>query len=304
MTASSLPHLATFVSAAESCSFTATARAMGVSQAAISQRIQQLEGVLRVSLFRREGGRLSLTEAGRTLCTYAREILRLHDEVSGKLRGSVEPECVSGELELAASSVPGEHLLPRALTEFRQRYPKIKVRLSVSDTVCVVQSVAERKVPIGFVGAKLERACLTYQPFAKDRIVVAVPADHPWGRRRSVPLQSLMKATFIQREKGSATRQTFETCLREAGQSPSDLRVTLELGSNEAIKEAILRGAGVAMVSEGVIEKEIRDGSLHSLTVKGLSLQREFYVVRNKDLEVSRNVALFVEHVTRFSRPS
>src|SRR4051812_36325146 len=105
-----LPHLATFASAAELCSFTQTAKALGLTQAAVSQRIAALEHLLGVSLFHRQGGKISLTEAGKRLYPFTQRIFALHQEARQEVAGQETP--LAGELSLAASSIPGEHLLP------------------------------------------------------------------------------------------------------------------------------------------------------------------------------------------------
>jgi DNA-binding transcriptional LysR family regulator len=116
-----LPHLETFARAAELSSFTACARALGLTQAAVSQRIAALEQELGVSLFRRQGGRVLLTDEGRRLHGYAQRIRELHRQARQEVSGKPVP--LTGELSLAASSVPGEHLLPELLAAFRQRSP-------------------------------------------------------------------------------------------------------------------------------------------------------------------------------------
>src|SRR5215213_7290703 len=125
-----LPHLETFVEAAERGSFTAAARQLGVSQAAVSQRVQQLESELRTPLFRRAGGGVTLTDAGRRLHDHARRILDLTAAAWADLTGT--PPVVGGDLILAASSIPGHHLLPPALAAYRARHPEVQVRMSVS----------------------------------------------------------------------------------------------------------------------------------------------------------------------------
>src|SRR5690349_10125538 len=120
-----LPHLETFAQAAELSSFTAAARALGLTQAAISQRISFLEKTLGTSLFRRKGGRVLLTEAGRGLYPFVQRILLLHQEARQQITRQKAPP--RSDLHLAASSIPGEHLLPTILSGFRQRYPHIQV---------------------------------------------------------------------------------------------------------------------------------------------------------------------------------
>src|SRR5262249_37893424 len=141
MTAAALPHLETFVEAAERGSFTAAARVLRITQAAVSQRIQQLEAEVKVALFHRVGGRIGLTDAGRLLHSFAQRIRALEGEARAALKG-IKPN-VTGELIIAASTVPGEHLLPPILTAFRRKFPLIKLVVRVSDTDTVVRDVRQ-----------------------------------------------------------------------------------------------------------------------------------------------------------------
>src|SRR5439155_21263159 len=124
-----LPNLETFAKAAELSSFTAAARALGLTQAAVSQRIQALEQMLKGHLFHRQGGHVLLTDAGRRLYGYAQRILALHREATNDITGRDTP--LTGELTLAASSVPGEHLLPALLASFQERHAHVQVRATV-----------------------------------------------------------------------------------------------------------------------------------------------------------------------------
>src|SRR6516162_1757028 len=154
MAADQLPHLETFVKAAELSSFTAAARVLGLTQAAVSQRIQALEGALDVSLFQRRAGRVALTEAGQRLYTYAERILALHREAIQEIAGHKSP--LTGELSLAASSIPGEHLLPELLATFGARYPHVQVRATVTDSQSVLRQVEYGEANLGLVGGKMD----------------------------------------------------------------------------------------------------------------------------------------------------
>src|SRR5262245_33574956 len=153
-----LPHLSTFARAAERGSFTAAAAEMGITQAAVSQRIATLEGELRVSLFDRRAGRISLTEAGQRLYQFARQILDLHEEARTDLGGFHPP--VSGDLPIAASSVPGECYLPALLSGFHARHPQVHVRATVSDSGSVIKDVEKGRATLGLVGQKAEKPAL------------------------------------------------------------------------------------------------------------------------------------------------
>jgi DNA-binding transcriptional LysR family regulator len=294
MTAAVLPHLETFVEAAERGSFTAAARALRVTQAAVSQRIHQLEAAVKVTLFHRDGGHMKLTDAGRLLHSVAQRILALHAEARAGLKG-VKP-IATGELVIAASTVPGDHLLPPILAAFRRKFPLIKIVVRVSDTDSVLRAVRRGQAHLGAVGARPDDPGLEYRPFAREELVLVVAADHAWRRRRAVSFEHLRGQPLIQREAGSGSRQCFEEALRAAGHSASDLAVSMELGSNEAIKEAVAQGAGVAVLSSRVVQKEVGQGTLHQLKLKGLTLDREFYFVRDGKRALPATAQLFLIH--------
>jgi LysR family transcriptional regulator, low CO2-responsive transcriptional regulator len=274
-----LPHLETFSKAAELGSFTGAARALGVTQAAVSQRIHALERALGVPLFQRRGGRVLPTEAGRTLYDYAQKILALHDEARREVAG--HEARVGGELLLAASSIPGEHLLPALLSQFGRKYPHVRVHASVSDSLAVIRQVERGEVSLGMVGRKADSPHLGFRHLASDRMMLIVPPGHDWGRRKRVSVEQLCGPPLILREVGSGLRHCFEKSLERAGLSPADLRVVLELGSNEAIKGAVLQGVGLAILSVYAVRKELRSGLLHALEVRGMRCDRDMYIVRD-----------------------
>lgn len=293
MNGATLPNLETFCQAAEASSFTAAAQTLGLTQAAVSQRIQALEKNLGVPLFRREGGRVLLTEAGQRLYRYAQQIIALHNEARQAISGQKTP--VTGELILAASSVPGERLLPEVLSTFRTRYPHIQVKAGVSDSVAVLDSVEHGQAHLGLVGRKDERPHLEFRSIACDKMVLVVPAGHAWVERRRVSLKELFEAPLILREPGSGSRWCLEQGIAAAGKSAKDLNVALELGSNEAIKDAVRRGMGLAVLSTQSIEKEEREGTLHGLAVSGLSLARELFVIWDRRRVLPIPARLFLD---------
>jgi DNA-binding transcriptional LysR family regulator len=288
-----LPHLETFARAAELSSFTAAARALSLTQAAVSQRIQALEHVLKGPLFHRQGGHVLLTEAGHRLYAFAQRILTLHREAIQEISGQKAP--LTGELTLAASSVPGEHLLPDFLAVYQEKHPHIQVRASVTDSQQVLQQIEQGQVHLGLVGSKRDSPHLEFRCFARDTLALIVPANHPWARRKRVALAQFVQQPLIMRETGSGSRSCFEQALMLAGKSLHDLRITLELGSNEAIKEAVLRGMGVAVLSTRTIQKEILTGQLHALQVTSLPLTREMFVTWDRRRVLSIPARLFLD---------
>jgi DNA-binding transcriptional LysR family regulator len=292
-----LPHLGTFSKAAELSSFTAAAKCLGLTQAAVSQRIQALEKMLDVPLFRRQGGRVLLTEAGQRLYDYAQRILALDDEARQELAGQKKPP-ISGSLALGASTIPGEHLLPALLSIFHERFPRIGVKAEISDSMKVIAQVERGLVSLGLVGSKTDSPHLEFRHFATDRMVLVVPPDHAWTRRKAVSFRQLCQQPLVLREAGSGLRHCFEKELARLGKSLADLQVAVELGSNEAIKEAVLRGLGLAVLSSYAVEEEVRAAKLVALKVANLHCDREMFVVWDRRRVLSapaRAFRLFLE---------
>ena len=133
---------------------------------------------------------------------------------------------------------------------------------------------------LGFVGFKGEDRRLSFQRIWKDQMVVAVPKSHPWGRLKAIDLKDLSNEGFISREGGSGTLRSFRKLLSRKGQEPEKLlHVIMELGSTEAVKEALIAGLGVSILSRTSIQREIEDGLLKEVPIRGLKLERDFYQV-------------------------
>jgi DNA-binding transcriptional LysR family regulator len=288
-----LPYLETFSKAAELNSFTGAAKALRLTQAAVSQRIQALERALDTPLFERHGGRVLPTTAGQKLYSYAQRILDLHRQARREVVGHATP--LTGELFLAASSIPGEHLLPALLSDFHKKYPHIKIHASVSDSMAVLAQIESGDVSIGLVGRKVDNRNLVFRYLASDRMMLVVPPHHPLRKRKNVTVRDMLRYPLILREAGSGIRHFFEKALESAHYSTNDVNVAVELGSNEAIKEAVLHGDGVAILSTLAIQKENNAGRLHGLAIKDLDCEREMFVVQDTRRVLPLPARLFLD---------
>src|SRR3990172_4956233 len=251
-----------------------------MTQAAVSQHVHTLERELGVSLFRRHGGRVELTDAGRCLYEYAQRILALHAEARQALGQATEQ--ITGELRIAASTIPAEHFLMGLLAEFRKVHPQVHVVADVGDSATVVTAVEHGKVTLGIAGRRLAAPWAEYQLFATDRLVLVVPTDHPWKKPRRISVEQLRTEPIILREPGSGTRACLERALASRNLTLADLNVCLEVGSNEAVKDAVFRRLGVAVLSIRVVQPELSAGRLHEVPIEGLDLTRELYIVTDR----------------------
>ena len=277
-----LPYLQTFVKVADSNSFTAAANELGLTQAAISQRIQVLETRLNTVLFERgKGGRISITASGQSLYEFAQQILDLNRQAISSITG--KRAAAVGELLLSCSSVPGQYILPELLTPFRQKFPDIRVRASITDSQTVLDKMERGKTHLGIVGMRVEHPTLRFEAFAKDDMAVLVPPDHELvgtgNSPKSVSVNRLLDYPFVVREPGSGSRRCLEEALQQQGFSLNDLNVALELGNNEAIKQAVLQGVGITALSCRCAAEELATGKLVAIKAKKLNLSRVIYFV-------------------------
>jgi DNA-binding transcriptional LysR family regulator len=230
-----------------------------------------------------------LTEAGQLVADYGVRILRLteqlHEGVSG-LKG-----LTSGRLVVGAGQTPGDYVLPAMLGAFQRQYPGISVELQIADTRRVVEWLLRHTYDLGFIGDRVEHENLELEPFLEDRVVLFVAPQHRLARQREVSLEEVVAGGLLVREPGSATRAAGERALRAAGMVP---RFAMELGSNEAVKRAVLAGFGVGLLSTYALEVEQLAGLLTVLTVPAFDGRRQLYIARNREVPLTAAQAAFL----------
>ncbi len=280
---------------AELGSFTLAAEALFLSQPTVTAHIQALEKALGTRLFDRLGRRVVLTPAGEVLYQYARKMLALREQAKESLR---RLDGLKGDLHLAASTLPGEYLLPRILPFLLREAPSSKISLKVSDSLEAIRTVEQNEAEVGIVGMKKEGDKLQFRPLFKDRIILAAPRSHPFAGQQ-VEWKELCQEGILTREAGSGTRRVFERALRQKGFNPADLRRTVELGSTTAVKEAIRAGLGIGMISDVALGDELGRTVLE-VRLRGLGeVQRTFYLVTRRGRTLTPLAQRFVELVSK-----
>ncbi len=289
MTELTLRQLEMFCTVARLGSFTRAAEAGNVGQPAVSQHVAALERLLGVPLVVRVGRGVRLTEAGQLVADYGARIVRLtqqlHEGIGG-LKG-----LATGRLVVGAGQTPGDYILPAMLGAFQRQYPGISIELEIADTRRVVEWLLRHTYDLGFIGDRVEHPDLALEPFVEDRVVLFTAPRHPLTRRREVALAEVIAAGLIVREPGSATRATGERALRAAGLEP---RFAMELGSNEAVKRAVLAGLGVGLLSRYALEVEARAGLLSVLPVPAFEGRRWLYIARNREAPLTSAQVAFL----------
>jgi DNA-binding transcriptional LysR family regulator len=273
--------LKVFCTVAETKSFSKTSEIIHLTQPAVSLQIQALEEKYETKLFDRSSSKVNLTPAGEVLYKYAKDILALYasaEKVISEMTGLVK-----GSITIGAGSTIGNYLLPRVITDFRKAHPKIKVHLLIGNMQKVIELLNSGNINIGFVEGDVKRHKMFSEKLVSDELLVIVPHHHQWAQRKEISATELIGEPFIFREAGSSTRQTIEKFLSKHGITTQEMKVSMVLGSTEAIKDAVENGLGISIISQWAARKENKYGTLHLINLK------EEKIVRNFSLLIYKN---------------
>jgi DNA-binding transcriptional LysR family regulator len=282
----------------EERSFSRAAKRMHLTQPSLTKHIRNMEEALGTKVVNRASRNLALTPEGKVLYDYARRIVRLRDEARERVLRLRETE--SGDILIAASTIPATYILPYAIAGFRKKHPRIRTTVRTADSSDVIETVLDNGAEIGFVGKKPSGGKLIAEELWKDRLVLAVPAGHSWAKRRSIRVAELSGAPFVIREKGSGTREALEECLRETG-GPGlpHLNIAAELGSSEAVKEAVIAGLGISVISVHAIRRELKSNILTALAIEGCPIERSFYLIYRRQFDLMAHHKIFIEFIRK-----
>jgi len=275
-----LHRLDLFLAVLDSGGMARAAQARRLSQPAVSEHVRGLEAFFGVRLFERAGRGVRPTAAARLLEPFVRQALGLltsAEHAAVELRG-----LRMGAVAVGASTTPGTYLLPAVLGRFHAAHPGIALTLRIGDTREIEQWVAGGAVELGVIGAAPIRAGLAAEPWVKDELVAIVARRHPLARRRSIRAAVLARDPFISREEGSSTRGIAEQLFGELGVR---LRPAMELGSTEAVREAVAAGLGVSVVSRHAVRPG--DPRVIALRFHGRRWVRDLLVIRRRGAPLS-----------------
>ena len=272
-----LEHLRTLVSIVEHGSLSAAARAKHISQPAVTKQVQRMEAEMGLPLLLRGPKRqVKPTPAGQHVLVFAQETLARFDALERELAALKTVE--QGTLSLAASTIPGEYLLPGLLAAFRDEYPQVEVKMTISDTADVATRLLAHEVDVGVIGATIKRPGLHLERMVGDQVVLAVPVGHPFAGQKRVAVEDLRDQPLILREEGSGTRRSVEAALAAAGADLPQGSVVLLLGSTQAILQAVAQGLGLGFVSARASAQAQADGHLACVRLEGVDLRRDLYL--------------------------
>jgi len=286
-----LHQLKVFEATARHGSFTRAAEELFLTQPTVSMQVKQLTKAVGLPLFEQVGKRLYLTDAGRELFSTCQEIFNQLDQLEMKVADMKGMK--QGHLRLAVITTT-KYFMPRLLGPFCKKYPGIDVSLAVTNHERVIERLANNQDDLYVMSQLPDHIDIKAHPFLENPLVVMAPREHPLVKEKNISLKRLTEETFIMREPGSGTRRAFQNLLDAQGLS---VRVRLELGSNETIKQAIAGGLGLAVLSRHTLTLEGTTGELAILDVEGFPIHREWYVVYLAGKQLSVVASTFLEYL-------
>lgn len=285
--------LEVFCKVVELKSFTKTAEAVLLSQPTVSEHIRTLESELDQKLVDRLGRQVQPTPVGRLLYSYATKILRLHNETLQaveQFRGNL-----SGRIAMGASTIPGTYILPKLISAFCRKHTDIKASVNISGSRNIARKVIEGEFDLGIIGAVWNERGLEFTSLYTDQLIIALPPDHHHAGRKTLTIDELLQEDFILREQGSGTRKTFAQIIEQLGFKENSIREIATFGSTAAIREAVMAGIGISILSHRSVAGDVATGKLATARLKGTTMDRTFHLIRRKNREMPPVAAAFTQ---------
>ena len=293
-----LKHLISYATVVRLGSFSRAAEELYIAQPTISLHIRQLEEELGTKLLVRTTKSIEMTEKGREVYECAVSILQLRDRIAEK--------CSGGErriIRLGASTIPSAYILPEVLPAYVKIHPETYFTIDQGDSRSVTEKVGEGLADIGVVGMKPASSDITAEPFCEDSVVIITPVREPFltmKEQHSATLEKLFEQPVILREKGSGSLKAADTFLANAGYSGSDLHVAARTNDPEAIKNLVVSGLGISMISSKAAEDYSRENRLLVFSFPEISSRRQFYILKRKKTVLPECVRDFVQYLRQF----
>jgi DNA-binding transcriptional LysR family regulator len=270
-----LNHLRVFRSVCETNSITEAARQLHISQPAASKQLAELEAHIGVVLVERLPRGVRLTAAGEVLGRHARRLFQEEKAAEAALAALLGLEL--GQLSVAASTTIGSYIVPTVFGDLHAAHPNVKLELEIGNASRVEELVLGGQFDLGLSEGSVVSEHLHVEVFAHDQMWLIAAPSHPLATARApVPLRALEELPFLMRERGSGTREVVEAALEQRG---VHVVPAMTLGSTEAIKTAVAKGLGVALVSSLTLDLELQSDRLRVIELAGSSIQRALHLV-------------------------
>ena len=293
-----LKQLESFTLIIESRSFSQAAKKLFLTQPTISSHIALLEKELNTQLLVRTTKDVHPTEEGKKLYTYAKQILNIQNMIFQEFNIKSEE---SNLLTLGASTIPEQYILPEVLPKYIRKN-KSELKILQGDSSQVIDKIINKEIEVGLVGTEIENSSLIFEPFFRDKLVVITPVNDKYIKMKEdgFRVSDLLKEPIIMREKGSGTRKEIKEFLKAHNFDINNLNVIATLNSIEAIKKSVQNNMGISIVSNLAVEDFAKDNKVLVFEFKEMDMYRNLYIVRNKEMYMSKCALKFIRFVREF----
>lgn len=272
--------LDTYCKVVEEGSISEVAKRKYISQPAITRQIRQLEEAYNTLLFNRDKGKLIVTKEGKELYNLFKEIVYKYKLSFERLENLKDER--EHHLSIGSSFTIGEYVLPNLLGKFKYYNPTVEINLIVNSTPKIIKKLEGDEIGLALVEGEVKNSNLIARKFLEDELVVICSIHHEkWGGIDKIDLEELLNEKLIWREKKSSTRKWLEKRLFQH-KKLDKCNIYMELGSNQAIKNAVEHNLGVAIMSNLAVEHELESSMLKKLRIRNLNLKRSLWVVKKK----------------------
>lgn len=281
--------LKTFVTLSEVKNFTKTAEILLMSQPTVSLHIKNLEKEFQTQLFQRSPKFLKITPTGEILLDRAKQMIRIYEQTKKDIME--HHHAIRGELKIGASFTIGEYILPSLLADLKAEYPELILQIVIGNTEEIIKYVKFLQVDIGLIEGKTDDKDISVSPFMKDELVIVASSNHELVQKNMISIADLQNQDWISREAGSGTGEYLHHFMSSNGLKVKSL---LTISSNQGIKETVINGLGLSLISKSVIERDMKLGEIVILNLENQTFNRTFSYIFSPIMEEKGNVEVFI----------
>lgn len=286
-------HLEIFIAVADYGKMSLAAEKLFISQPSVSQAISDIETYYGVKLFERLSKKLYITESGEKLLKYARHVVGTFKDMEADMKETGKELC----LKIGGTITVGTCILCPIIRIFERKNPNVSTKVTINNTTEIEEMILNNSIDIAIIEGEIVNKDIIKTPIYQDELVLICGAHHPLAELEKIELQHLNNQDFIAREQGSRDRNIFEQLLKDKG---IEVNVKWTSTNTETIKNAVIAGQGLAILSSAMIIKELYNGTLKVIPIEGISIKRDICMVHHKDKFISEYMQKFMEVCTTY----
>ena len=287
-----LNQLRAFYQTARHMSFSTAAKKLFITQPAVTAQVKLFEDYLELKLFKKKGGKLYLTDEGRTIYKYSQKLFEYEIEIENAVEEI--KKLGRGTLRLGTARTYARHFMPFLISHFREYYPQIKIRLDEGSSQDMIQSLLDLKNELAVVAKTKEPADISFTSFSEEELILILPPDHLLAKRKTILFEELIDEPIIMKETGSGTRRLVNELFAKNGYSP---KVLMEMSDAEMIKLLVQHGEGISFLLREAVARELKEKKLASVPLKGQKMFLDVSIGYLKDQPLSPPAKAFLDNL-------